>query len=415
MLETYFNYAAVLDRLRQGPLSGALDDIADKFTNQGYARLTAVRYLSLLGSFNRYAKAAGCDSPQQINEELMMQFLKEFRKAKSTLILLKTALNHLSNYLNHHYPKAAQLSVSIEPDEQLLINLEFHLKNIRGLQPGSRSEILRLGLRMLKWYRVHRSDQTLSQLSGKDVLDFVAIASQQCKAASTRSQMVSHVRNFLRYLHWEGILENDISHVVPRTPCWRLARVPNYLTWRDVLRVIDAIDARTAIGKRDRAILLLLATTGLRNKEVRLLQLQDIHWRTGEVHIRETKSRREHRVPLLEETGSALAEYVLEGRPTTTDSTIFLCHRPPVRPLGCSGTLSFIVKRRLADCGIRPAHAGAHLIRHSLATRMVQQDRSIKEVADLLGHRHIDTTAIYVKVALSQLLEVALPFPGGLS
>ena len=125
-----------------------------------------------------------------------------------------------------------------------------------------------------------------------------------------------------------------------------------------------------------------------------------------------TKSRREHCVPLLEEAGSALADYVLHGRPQISDSTIFLCHRPPVRPLRVSGTLTAIVRRRLAHCGIHPARAGAHLLRHSLATRMVQEDCPVKGVADLLGHRSIDTTAIYVKVALPQLLEVALPFPG---
>jgi site-specific recombinase XerD len=192
-----------------------------------------------------------------------------------------------------------------------------------------------------------------------------------------------------------------------------MARVPDHLSWPEVRTLIDAIDTTDPVGKRDRALLLLLATTGLRSQEVRRLELADVRWRSGELHVRRTKSRRERVIPLLEEAGRALAEYVLHGRPRVGDTTVFLRHVPPAGPLGCSGTVAAIVRRRLTRCGIRPKRAGAHLLRHSLATRMVQQNRPVKEVADLLGHRHIDTTAVYVKVALPQLEEVALSFPGG--
>ncbi|MGI9285027.1 MAG: site-specific integrase [Pseudomonadales bacterium] len=415
MLNTYFKYGAVLKRLRAGPLADAMDDIADGFTLEGYAQLSAVRYLSLLGSFNRYIQVAGCTTPEAISEELMARFLKEFPRTESTRILVKTALAHLSRYLDCTYPARIQPSINSNPDAPFLSNFDAHLRDIRGLQTSSRRELLRLARRMLNWYRIYRPHQTLSQLSGKDVLAFVAVASQQCVADTTRSDMVSHVRNFLRYLHWEGILDEDLAPMVPRTPCWRMSRIPEHLAWDDVQQVINSIDASTAIGMRDRAILLLLATTGLRSQELRRLQLQDVCWRTSEVYIRTTKSRRDHRVPLLEEAGSALAEYVLQGRPQTANTTIFLCHRPPVRPIRDSSTLAAIVRRHLAHCSIHAERAGAHLLRHSLATRMVQQSRPIKDIADLLGHRHIDTTAIYIKVALPQLSGVALPFPGGQS
>jgi site-specific recombinase XerD len=177
--------------------------------------------------------------------------------------------------------------------------------------------------------------------------------------------------------------------------------------------VIDEIDVTDPIGVRDRALLLLLATTGARNQELRLLELQDVRWRAGEVLLRRTKTRRERVVPLLEEAGSALAEYVLHARPRVQAPQVFLCHGPPARPLGYSSTVAAIVRRRMARCGLQPPRAGAHLLRHSLATRLVRQERPIKEIADLLGHRSIDTTAIYVKVGLPQLASIALPFPGG--
>lgn len=167
---------------------------------------------------------------------------------------------------------------------------------------------------------------------------------------------------------------------------------------------------------RDRALLLLFATTGMRNGEVRALQLQDIGWRAGEVFVRRTKGKRDRVAPLLEEAGAALADYILRARPKIDSPYVFLSSAPPVRPYKSASPISRIVRKRLQHAGIElTARAGAHLLRHSLATRLVGRRRPINEVADLLGHRSINTTALYVKVAASQLAEVALPFPGGVA
>ena len=132
--------------------------------------------------------------------------------------------------------------------------------------------------------------------------------------------------------------------------------------------------------------------------------------------MRRTKSKRERVVPLLQEAGEALAKYVLHARPRIGSQRVFLSHVPPVGPFMSSGGISRIVRSRLERSGITLSRvAGAHLLRHSLATQLVRQRRPINEVAGLLGHRSIDTTAIYVKVALPQLADVALPFPGGAS
>jgi len=159
--------------------------------------------------------------------------------------------------------------------------------------------------------------------------------------------------------------------------------------------------------------MLLLVTTGMRNKELRQLELDDIRWRAEELVLCRTKGNRDRIVPLLAEAGAALAEYVLHARPLTNDRRIFLSLVPPTRALAYSSTVSRIVRTRLQRAGIPITRGGAHLLRHSLATRLVQAQRPIKEVADLLGHQQIDTTSIYVKVAVTQLSGVALPFPGG--
>jgi site-specific recombinase XerD len=233
---------------------------------------------------------------------------------------------------------------------------------------------------------------------------------------STRSAATSHVRAFLRFLRWSGLNDQDLARFVPQTPCWRLAHLPPRLAWEDIQRAIDAIDVTTPSGMRDRAIMLVLATTGLRNKELRALELQDIRWRTAEVLVRRTKGKRDRVVPLLNEAGAALANYILHARPKVGSPRVFLSFAPPPRPFKFPAPISRIVRSRLEQAGIElPIAAGAHLLRHSLATQLVRRRRPINEVANLLGHRSIDTTAIYVKVAMPQLADVALPFPGDAS
>jgi site-specific recombinase XerD len=253
-------------------------------------------------------------------------------------------------------------------------------------------------------------------MTGEHVLAVVEHLLKMSSKNSTRSGSTSHARTFLRFLRWSDLNDQDLARFVPRTPCWRLTHLPPRLPWEDVRRAIDAIDLTTEKGLRDRAILLLLATTGIRNKELRSLELEDIRWRAAEVLVRQGKARRDRVVPLVREASEALADYILRARPRIDSRKVFLCTVPPVGPFRASAPVSRIVRSRLEHGGIKlPRGAGAHLLRHSLATKLVSQRRPINEVADLLGHRSIDTTAIYVKVALPPLADVALPLPGGAS
>jgi site-specific recombinase XerD len=374
------------------------------------------RYLSLVATFSRYAAQMGCARVEDIDTTLIERFLGHLPVSAGTRAQAKTAIGHTMRCLGRRDPYAAERTDIHESDAPLLTGFDTYMRDLRGLRRRSREDVLRLVRRLLAWHREHRPGQPIATLGGADVLTFVSRVATTCVASSTRSGALSHVRGFLRYLRWAGVLDADLAPLVPQVPCWRLARIPPHLEWSEVRAMIDAVDTSDAMGKRDRAILLLLATTGLRSQEVRQLELRNVHWRTGVLHVRRTKSRRERVVPLLHEAGAALADYVLHGRPrVTAEARVFLRQVPPFDALRSSSTLAVIVRRRLARCGIRPPRGGAHLLRHSVATRMVQQERPVKEVADLLGHRSIDTTAIYIKVGVSQLQDVALPFPGGVA
>ena len=321
-----------------------------------------------------------------------------------------SALQHARRVAPERFIVATTCVVD-DPDAPLLTSFSDYLSRVRGLEPKSRDGILLGARRFLVWARHHHPGQDLKGLTAEQVLAAVEHQLSLSATSATRTAAVSHVRSFLRFLHWAGHHDQDLARLVPRTPHWRLAHLPPRLSWDDVRRAIDAIGMATPIDLRDRAVLLLLATTGIRNGELRALQLRDIDWRTGEIFVRRTKGKRDRVAPLLDETGAALADYILRARPKADSPYVFLSFRPPVGPFKFAASISRIVRRRLQRGGIELGRvAGAHL---SLATQLVGRQRPINEVADLLGHRSINTTALYVKVAASQLAEVALPFPGG--
>lgn len=411
MLELYFKYPGVLRRLRRGALGEELDRVAADLSEAGYKRASAKIYLSQLGRFSRFV-ARRAQGPT-IDQRLVDRFMRSLPTA-SARIAARVAIGHARRSAPGRF--SASHCTQPDPDGALLTGYLAHLQRVQGLAPKTCEGLLLGARRILRWYHEHLPGQTLAAMTPEHVLALAQHLLSRSTNHYTRSSITSSVRSFLRFLLWSEFHPDDLARFVPHTPCWRLTHLPPRLTWEELRVAIDAIDVTTPSGARDRAILLLLATTGLRNKELRSLELQDIRWRASEVLVRCAKAKHDRVVPLLQEAGAALAEYVLHARPRASHPQIFLSYAPPVRPFACAASISRIVRSRLEQSGVKLAGpAGAHLLRHSLATQLVRQRRPINEVADLLGHQSIDTTAIYVKVAVPQLAEVALPFPGAVS
>ena len=407
MLEHYFKYPRVLRRLRGGGLSDELDRIAAYLFENNYQRASAKIYLSRLAQFSRFISRAAHRKP--ITQAMIDGFIGE-RETAASCVAARTAIALARRVV----PERFELPWSApDPHVQLLTAYTDYLHRVRGLEEKTREGQILVARRMLTWWDAHHGGP-LSTMTGAHVLALVEHLMTLSTNDRTRAAAGSHVRRFLKFLRWADLNDHDLARFVPRTPCYRLAHLPPRLAWEDVRRAIDASDATTPTGVRDRAIVLLFATTGIRNKELRSLVLEDVRWRDAQVQIRQTKGRHDRAVPLLQEAGKALADYILRARPDCDSRRVFLQHRPPVRPIDDSGVISRIVRSALRRAGIvLEGPAGAHLIRHSLATWLVSRRRPINEIADLLGHRSIDTTAIYVKVSLPQLADVALPFPGG--
>jgi site-specific recombinase XerD len=224
----------------------------------------------------------------------------------------------------------------------------------------------------------------------------------QCIAAATRA--------FLRYLVATGQCPLGRDHAVPSFASWQLATTPRFLSDPDLARVLDACDGEDRL--RDRAIVLLLARLGLRASEVANLSFAQIDWSDGRLTVT-GKARREERLPLTQEVGDAILAYVERARPQLATARVFLTDAAPVRPIS-RAAVKCLVRRALNRAGVDSPHRGAHVLRHSAATAMLRHGVSLAGIGAVLRHRSPSMTAIYAKVDISLLSEIAQPWGGRL-
>ena len=412
MLEHFFQSRTRLRQLRSGPLSEHIDSLAGDLRRRSYARTTARHILCLAGELSRFAHAAGVGDAGRIDEALVERFLEKLA-SEGTFRGATNAMRHVLEHLRCQGVIAREPQIPHEdPFVELLGRYDDHLHKVRGLAPLTREGYCREARRLLAWFHEYHVDRRIGELSGPDVLEFVTDRLKQGMVRS-RNHVCSSTRIFLRFLRWEGVIQTDLARVVPKAPRWRLDSLPKHLPWKQVRSLLDGIDTSHPEGMRDRALLLLIAGLGLRNHDVRTLEPGHVCWRRGEIRLPRTKGRRERVLPLPQEVGAALADYLLHGRPPLDIPYVFIRHRAPQGPMKTSGSVGGIIRRHLKRAGIDAPSHGSRLLRHSLASRMVNTGVTIKEIADVFGHASIDTAAIYTKVDTTGLAAVALPFPGG--
>ena len=250
-----------------------------------------------------------------------------------------------------------------------------------------------------------------SRLTPAAVVAFITSLSHRC-GPSSMSNARSALRSFFRFLRVEGFCGDALEAALPTVAHWRLATLPRSLTEQQVEQVLASFDLSTPCGHRDQAIVQCLATLGLRPGEVANLCLDDIDWRGGTLQIRIRKNRRGAVLPLPRVVGQALVAYLSGERPATDERRVFVVHQEERRGKPLSGTaVSHIATLAVRRAAVDVPRAGAYVFRHTVASRMVRAGASLKEVADVLGHRSLDTTTIYAKLDLPRLREVALPWP----
>jgi site-specific recombinase XerD len=296
------------------------------------------------------------------------------------------------------------------PSEQLTRAYERFLVKERNLEPRTVA-IRRLVATRFLSEKFGSSPLKLSNLHAPDVTTFVQRHAHDHGPAHART-LVAGMRSFLRYLHYGGLIDTDLSATVPAVAQWRFSTLPKHLSASQVRQVLQHCDRSTPLGRRNYAILLLLARLGLRAGEIIKLNLEDIDWENSRVTV-SGKGRRFAQLPLPADVARAIARYLRHDRPGCACRRLFIRDHAPLEGFNRGAAIASVVKRALAKAGVESARKGAHLLRHSLATDLLRKGASLDEIGEVLRHKSPDTTKIYAKVDLKSLRTLALPWPGG--
>lgn len=300
-------------------------------------------------------------------------------------------------------PKMFALGVLLEAYEE-------HQQRTRGLRPST-LEIHRECVGQFVRAVLGDDPVDVTRLRPQDVVAFLSsLQDRYCPA--TLGKIGTSLRSFFRYLRVEGLCDRRLEAAIPTVARWKRGALPRALSDAQYELLMAAPPRPTPCGYRDRAIVMCLATLGLRPGEVAGLHLDDIDWRRGTLHVRTRKTRRGALLPLPLEAGEAIVEYLREERPSGSERRLFLRHDGRHRGEAITAAIvTSAVIRALNRAGIDAPIAAASVFRHTVASRMLRQGARLKEIADFLGHRDLQTTTIYAKLDLPSLLDVALPYP----
>ncbi len=387
----------------EGPLWEHAASIAEDLAGQGYAQTTIRIKLWLVARLSRWMAKEGLSlaelSPAALRKFEAYRWQRPSHRRKCSLAPILRYLRRVGEVPEPTQPFVAR------PVEELLNRYREHLVIERGVARTTLIKYEHVARLFLDWHLVTQA-RTLEQLDGASVTKFIAQECRNCPVGAAKNR-VKGMRQLLRFLHQEG-LAGALVDAVPTVAGWRDAQLPKGLEARQVEQLLASCDKSTVAGRRDGAILLLLARMGLRAGEVSGLELRHFDWPRGEVVI-PGKGGREERLPLPPDVGEALAAYILGGRPQDPTGRLF---RRILAPRGniTVESVKEVVRRACQRVGI--AEVGPHCLRHSLASETLAAGASLVEVGQLLRHRELSTTAVYAKVDRTRLRELARPWPG---
>ncbi len=387
-----------------GPLATYSDGFRLELARQGFTANAASNQLQLMAHASRWlaSKRLGVGDlrPARVSE-----FLDARRAEGYTLWLSPKAMVPVLGYLRGIGVLATPVPAApATPAEKLTAHYRTYLVTERGLAADTVTSYLHVARLFLSTRPMALG---LEQLSAGEVGRF-ALAECTTRSVGSAKYIVCGLRSLVRFLYVAGYTDRQLEAAVPKVAGWRLAGLPKAIGPHDVARLLASCDRRSTFGRRDFAVLSVLARLGLRSGEVAAIELADIDWRAGEVVIR-GKGRRQERLPLPVDVGDAIAGWLQRGRPRCECATVFTRVRAPHRELS-SGGISAIVRAACTRAGL-PA-MNAHRLRHTAGTEMLRAGASLAEVGQVLRHASVLTTSIYAKVDHSGLRALALPWPG---
>lgn len=414
-LELVFVCPRTLGKLRSGPLGKLLDGYCDWLLECGFSRSTIRNHLSNVSHLNGYLNAQKVAGRQTLSAEDVNGFLRKYPLRVQSREPSDNHLRRVQWPINRFVQYLRQLRLFDSSVESAIFQplLDSYLEWMRDYQhaaPGTLDIRAHSLSQFLQWLGPQATAEGMSELTPETVERFFLSYAQKMGRSARRS-MQSALRTFFRFCLYRGLVQRPLDCAVPTLRTYKLATLPSGLTNEQARKVLNGINRGNNAGRRDYAICQMLYTYGVRGGQVRVLRLQDIDWATDRISFKALKHGKDSLLPLASKVGQSLLDYLQNARPPSIYQEVFLTTRAPYHPLPNSSTLSSIVSRHIHAAGINCHSKGAHVFRHSFATRMLQKGHSLKEIADVLGHRHLGTTFIYTKVDFNALKQVGLAWP----
>lgn len=405
MLDELFTSLRGTTRCRQSwlrePIAGYLGHLAAQRYNPSTLRLRACRLLA----FGEFTAAQGINDVASLPEWLD-PFVRQVPAQDSHRGKLRLALLQFIRHLQQTNVIPTPEPPPPPPHSALVEDYLRVLREQRGLCSDS-LELIRFPCQALLTFATAQGTADLRSLSPEIIHRFITFQGQRCNRRTLRSRC-STLRHFLSHLHRRGTVPVDLAGAVVAPRVYQHEQCPRFLTRAEIDAVLAAVDRQTPLGRRNYAMLMLLAVYGLRGIEVVRLRLDDIDWRRKLLHIRRRKAGNSTVYPLSVPAGDAIVAYLQDARPVSTHREVFLTLKAPWTPFASSEGLATQMKKYLAKAFVHVARPGTHSFRYSCAQRLFETGTPLKTIGDYLGHTHPDSTQRYTKIAIDQLREVAL-------
>jgi site-specific recombinase XerD len=392
-------------RRKPGQLGPYVEGYRAWLAHRGYTPQTIKNMLADLGQVGRWMSGEGLVTAQ-LDEDAMAAFLAARQAAGRQRDLGPRAMMPLLSYL-----READVTPAANPPhtplEGLLGEYRIWLARERGLAAATVLRYENTARRFLQQQAMAGGELKPAGLTGADVSAFLLRECGRISAGSAKGR-VAELRAVLRFLYLQGLTPLRLGTAVPPVGGWRLATLPPAMTAADVQLLLDNCDRSSDVGVRDFAIMMLVARLGLRSVEVARLELRDVDWRAGELVVR-GKARRQDRLPLPADVGEAVAGYLSGGRAPAGARRLFLTCRAPRGPIRAD-LVGDVVERACRRAGL--PRVGPHRLRHALAAELLRRGAGLAAISQVLRHQDLATTALYAKVDLATLRQVAQPWPG---
>jgi site-specific recombinase XerD len=396
-------------RRKPGRMRSHIEPFRERLLAAGYTAETARGLLMVMGQLGRWMNAEAI-AADRLTEADMVAF-RRFLKSRSTARVPRLrSTDPLVAYLREAKVLEVPAVEPLSPVETVLVGFRSWMIDERGLAAGTVLRYENTARRFLNQRHAAVGDAFITDLTAKHVTGFLVVECGRVSAGSAKGR-VAELRALLRYLFLKGFTQRSLAVAIPPVAGWHGTTIPKTITPGKVNELIGSCDVTTATGTRDVAVLLLVARLGLRSVEVVNIELGDIDWRSGELIVR-GKARRADRLPLPHEVGEAISRYLIGARPASVSRRVFLTAKAPIEPM-LPARVNDITRRACLRIGI--ARVGAHRLRHTLASELLRKGATLIEVSQVLRHRDLATTAIYAKVDLNALRQVARPWPGAQS